>query len=388
MTKKQRVLATIRREHMDYLPSQITLADRTRDKELHAALQLPASQSMDDYLENHLIISLAKADYPLFFRNDLKLMKELEAEGYCKVDEAGKVVYDSWGMGVRIGEDGFFCCFSPLEKKQERKFAERWMPERIWEAVTCDTLEERVRKWTPPDPDHQGNFEWCARDIQTYGQEYFVFPSGYFGIYERAYGMVSIPGLFENVLLAPKMVRELLDKITHYKVEMAKRFVKMDFAPAGHVGDDLGTQVGPFVPPKVYRELLQPQYKKLFKVYKDAGWHMMMHSCGCITSFLPELIDIGLDYIEPVQPCMDLPLIKKKYGKYLTFQGGIDTQKLLPFGTPQEVRQGAAEVIRLLGKGGGHVIAPSQEVMKDVPLENIVALLETIVAERASAHGL
>ncbi len=388
MTKKERVLATIRREHMDYLPSQITLADRTRDKELHAALKLPASQSMDDYLENHLIISLAKADYPLFFRNDIKLMKELEAEGYCKVDEAGKVVYDSWGMGVRIGEDGFFCCFSPLEKKQERKFAERWMPERIWEAVTSDTLEQRVRKWTPPDPDHKGNFEWCARDIKTYGQEYFVFPSGYFGLYERAYGMVSIPALFESVLLAPKLVRELLDKITHYKVEMAKRFVKMDFAPGGHVGDDLGTQVGPFVPPKVYQELLQPQYKKLFKVYKDAGWYMMMHSCGCITSFLPQLIDIGLDYLEPVQPCMDLPLIKKKYGKDLTFQGGIDTQKLLPFGRPEEVRQGAAEVIRLLGKGGGHVIAPSQEVMKDVPLANIVALLETIVAERATAHGL
>ena len=169
---------------------------------------------MDEYLENHLIISLAKADYPLFFRNDIPMMKELEAEGYCKVDEAGKVVYDSWGMGVRIGEDGFFCCFQPLEKKLDRKFAEKWMPERIWEAVTADTLEERVRKWTPPDPDHQGNFEWCARDIKTYGEEYFVFPSGYFGIYERAYGMVGIPTLFESVLLAPKMVAELLEKIT------------------------------------------------------------------------------------------------------------------------------------------------------------------------------
>lgn len=296
------------------------------------------------------------------------MMKELEAEGFCKVDEAGKVVYDSWGMGVRIGEDGFFCCFHPLEKKLDRKFAERWLLERIWGAVTADTLEERVRKWTPPDPDHKGNFEWCARDIKNFGGEYFVFPSGYFGLYERAYGMVSIPTLFESVLLAPKLVEELLEKITHYKVEMARRFVKMDFAPAGHVGDDLGTQVGPFVPPAVYKDLLQPQYKKLFKVYKEAEWYMMMHSCGRITSFLP--------------------LIKKKYGKNLTFQGGIDTQKLLPFGTPQDVRKEAAEVIRLLGKGGGHVIAPSQEVMKDVPLENIVALLETIVAERATAHGL
>ena len=107
MTKKERVFGTVRRQHIDYLPSQITLADRTRDKELHAALKLPAAQTMDEYLENHIIISLVKQDYPLFYRNDTKLMKELEKEGYYKVDEPGKVVYDSWGMGVRVGEDGF-----------------------------------------------------------------------------------------------------------------------------------------------------------------------------------------------------------------------------------------------------------------------------------------
>ena len=120
MTKKERVLATIERKPMDYLPSQITLADRTRDKELVAALKLPKEVTLDEYLENHLIISLAKQDYPLFLRNDIPLMRELEKEGYCKVDEENKVVYDSWGMGVRIGEDGFFCCFHPLEKKLDR----------------------------------------------------------------------------------------------------------------------------------------------------------------------------------------------------------------------------------------------------------------------------
>ena len=161
----------------------------------------------------------------------------------------------------------------------------------------------------------------------------------------------------------------------------------MDFI-SGHVGDDLGTQTGPFVPPKIFEEQLMPQYKRLFKVYKDAGWYMMMHSCGCITQFLPQLIEMGLDYLEPVQPCMDLSLIKREFGKYLTFQGGIDTQQLLPFGSPDDVRREAAATIRLLGKGGGHVISPSQEVMKDVPLANIVALLETIIAERATASGL
>ena len=387
MTKKERVFATVRREHMDYLPSQITLADRTRDKELAASLKLPAGQTMDEYLENHIIISLCKQDYPLFYRNDTAMMKELEKESYCRVDEAGKVVYDSWGMGIRVGEDGFFCCFAPLENQLERTFAEKWMPPRIWDAVTAPTLAERIRKWTPPDPNQAGNYEWNARDIRDYGAEYWLMASGYFGLYERCYGMLSIPTMFETVVGEPKLAEELLEKITDYKIGVAKNFLKMKL-DTGHVGDDLGTQTGPFVPPKVFQELLLPQYKRLFKVYKDAGWLMSMHSCGCITKFLPELIEAGLNVLEPVQPCMDLPLIKKNYGKDLTFWGGIDTQQLLPFGKPEDVRREAGATIRLLGKGGGHIIAPSQEVMKDVPLANIVALLETIKAERATAHGL
>lgn len=387
MTKKERVFATIRRERIDYLPSQITLADRTRDKELHQNLKLPASQTLDEYLENHIIISLCKQDYPLFFRNDTAMMKELEKDGYCKVDEPGHVVYDSWGMGVRVGEDGFFCCFHPLENQLDRKFAEKWMPPRLWDAVTAPTLAERIHKWTPPDPDQPGNYDWNQRDIATYGAEYWLMASGYFGLYERCYGMLSIPTMFETVVTEPKLAEEILEKITNYKIGVAKNFVKMKL-DTGHVGDDLGTQTGPFVPPTVFKELLLPQYKRLFKVYKDAGWLMSMHSCGCITKFLPELIEAGLDVLEPVQPCMDLPFIKKEYGKHLTFWGGIDTQRLLPFGTPEQVRKEVGETIRLLGKGGGHIIAPSQEVMKDVPMANIVALLETIVAERAGAHGL
>jgi len=387
MTKKQRVYGTVKRQHIDYLPSQITLADRTRDKQLHAALKLPAAQTMDEYLENHIIISLAKQDYPLFFRNDTAMMRGLEKEGFCRVDEAGKVVYDDWGMGIRVGEDGFFCCFHPLENQLTKEFAEKWMPPRIWEAVTAPTLAERIHKWTPPDPDAAGNYEWNKRDIAQFGEEYFLMASGYFGLYERSYGMLSIPTMFETVVTEPALATELIEKITDYKIGVAKNFIRLKL-DTGHVGDDLGTQIGPFVPPKIFSEWLLPQYKRLFKVYKEAGWLMAMHSCGCVTKFLPELIEAGLDILEPVQPCMDLTFIKKEYGKHLTFWGGIDTQQLLPFGSPEDVRREVAKVIHLMGKGGGHIIAPSQEVMKDVPLPNIVALLETIVAERASAHGL
>jgi uroporphyrinogen decarboxylase len=239
----------------------------------------------------------------------------------------------------------------------------------------------------PPEPDQAGNYDWTARDIAKFGAEYFLMASGYMGVYERCYGLLSIPTMFELMVTELKLTAELLEKITDYKVGVAKNFVKMKL-DIGDMSDDLGTQTGPFVPPRIFTDLLLPQYKRLFKVYKDAGWLMAMHSCGCITKFLPELIEVGLDVLEPVQPCMDLSFIKKEYGKHLTFWGGIDTQQLLPFGPPDDVRRDVAKAIRLMGKGGGHIIAPSQEVMKDVPLANIVAMLGTILVERASAHGL
>jgi len=386
MTKRERVEKILKREPVDYLPSQITFADRTRDVAISKAIGLSEDRSLDDYLENHLVISLTKADYPLFFRNDIKLMKELEEEGFCRVDEEGGFVYDSWGVGIKIGEDGFFAGFNPIAEKRDIKFAEKWLPERLHKAVTTGTLEERVHLYTPPDPDQPGNFDWMKRDLETY-KEYFIFPSGYFGLYERAYGIMSIPETFTAMAGSPKIFEELLEKITDYKIEIAKRVTKFNFT-AGHLGDDLGTQVGPFFSPDMFRRLIKPQYKRLFSVYRNAGWDMMMHSCGCVTEFLADLVDIGLNVLEPVQPCMDIKHIKKEYGKDLVFWGGIDTQELLPYASPDEVRKMAAETIRTLAVGGGHIIGPAQEIMKDVPLENVIALVETIISERESAAKL
>lgn len=384
LTKRERVCRTIRRQEIDYLPSQITFADRTRAQAIHQAMGFPAGVTLDDCIGNHLVISMTKHDYPIFFRNDLGLMRQLEAEGCAQVDEEHGVVYDSWGMGVRIGSDGFFACFHPLQSQLSETFAQRWMPARIREAVVAPTLAERVRRWTPPDPDQPGIYDFMQRDIDRRGSECFVFPSGYFGIFERAYGLVSIPTLLESMLTAPSLVAELFEKITDYKLAVSRHLLAMDF-DALHCGDDLGTQTGPFFSPRLFRALLKPCYKRLWGTWKDAGKFVMMHSCGCVADFLGDLVEIGLDVLEPVQPCNDLEALKRQYGDRLTFWGGIDTQKLLPFGTPDEVRQGAARVIRTLGKGGGHIIGPSQDIMADVPLANVAALLQTIAEERVRA---
>jgi len=382
MTKEERVWRIITRQEVDYLPSQISFSDRTRDEEIHASLGLPADQTLDDYLENHINFGFTKQFKPLLFRNALDMMRDFEKQGFCTVDEENHMIYDIWGMGVWIGSDGFCAGFHPLQEKRSKEFVERWMPPRIHEACMADTLEERMALYTAPDPEQETNYDEMkeAIDANTEG-DFFMVPCGYFSMYERAYGLIGIPQFLEGMLGYPQALHGLLEKIVEHRVHFAKKAVELGYK-IGHLGDDLGTQEGAFFSLDSFREVLLPYYKRIFKVYTDNNMPVAMHSCGDITAFLPDLIDIGLKVLEPIQPCMDLAFLKKEYGRDLIFWGGIDCQKL-PFWTPEEVKENTSYVMHTLGKGGGAIIGPAQEVMNDVPIENIVAMLETIKKERS-----
>lgn len=385
LTKEERVLRVIEGKDVDYLPSQITFSDRTRDKELSEALGLSGAEELDGYLENHLCITLSLNDKSLFYRNDRTEMTRLQELGFGGADWEGKRVYDSWGMGIQVDSDGFFANFHPLQGKATERDASFMPPDVNRESLFCD-IEEAVEKYSVPDIDRACNFDEMARDLKEKSGEFLVIPSGYFGIYERAYGLMGFQEFMTNLALKPKVVHALLDKITDYRVEFAKKIVEMGFKVAHH-GDDLGTQDTTLFSRATFREFMLPRLKRYWDVFNDAQIPIMMHSCGCLTDFLPDLIDIGLRVLEPVQPCMDLRFLKKEYGKDLVFWGGIETQNYLPFGTPEQVKENARATIRILGEGGGHIIGPSQEVMNDVPLENVKALVETIVEERQRVLG-
>lgn len=386
MTKEERVLRVINGQDVDYLPSQITFSDRTRDKEISEALGLAGPHELDDYLENHICISLSYHDKPLFYRNDKKEMERLKTLGFCGPHWAAKRVYDAWGMGIEVGSDGFFACFYPLEKKATPDIAQ-FMPPDVNTEVLYQDIEEAVANYNVPDITRDRLFEEMIRDVEEKSGDFLVMPSGYFGMYERAWALMGFQEFMMNLILKPKTVHELMEKLTAYRIEYAKKVVEMGFKVAHH-GDDLGTQVGTFLSKDTFREFVLPYLKQAWQPYNDAGIPIIMHSCGALANFIPDLLEIGLKVLEPVQPCMDLAFLKREYGKDLVFWGGIATQKELPFGTPEEVKKMARETIRLLGKNGGHIIGPSQEVMNDVPIENVKALVETIVEERQTVLSL
>lgn len=381
LTKEERVLRVIARQDVDYLPSQITFSDRTRDKDIAAALGLRSPAELDGYLENHIHLTLCLNDKPLFYRNDRAEMNRLAKMGFCGPYWVKKVVYDAWGMGVQVDSDGFFACFHPLQNKATPDVAKHMPPDVNRKVLFEPDISKAVSAYNAPDIKRRGNFDDMRKDLKEYSGRFLVVPSGYFGVYERAMGLMGFEEFMLNMALEPKAVHRLLDKICEYKIEYARQVVKLGFKVAHH-GDDLGAQRGTIFSKQMFREFVLPRLRACWEPYNKAGIPICMHSCGDLTDFLPDLLEIGLKVLEPVQPVMDLKRLKKEFGKDLVFWGGIETQNLLPFGKPEQVRKMVRETIRTLGKGGGHIIAPSQEVMNDVPLENVKALVETIVEER------
>ena len=386
MTNEERVLRVINGQDVDYLPSQITFSDRTRDVEISEALGLSGPGELDGYLKNHIHIALSAHDKALFYRNDREAMEALIAGGFAGADWDAGVVYDAWGMGIKVGSDGFFACFHPLSRTGTGEVA-RHMPPDVNRDVLFEDVEEAVAHYRAPDITRAGLFDEMKKDLDEMSGDFLVMPSGYFGIYERGYGLMSFLKFMANMALKPRVVHDLLDKITDYRVAYAHKVVEMGFKVAHH-GDDLGTQTGVLFSKEMFDEFVLPRLARAWKPYTDAGVPVILHSCGCLTEFIPDLLTIGLRVLEPVQPCMDLEYLKREFGKDLVFWGGIETQNLLPFGTPEQVKAMARRTIRTLGAGGGHIIAPSQEVMNDVPIENVKALVETIVEERQTVLNL
>jgi hypothetical protein len=148
-------------------------------------------------------------------------------------------------------------------------------------------------------------------------------------------------------------------------------------------GTDFGAQNNCFISPKTFRSLYKPYYKQLNDwIHQHTTWKTFIHSCGSILPIIPDIIDAGFDILNPVQVSatnMDPEVLKTRFGDQVTFWGGgVDTQHVLPFGTPQEVRAQVRKHLQIFKKGGGYVFNPIHNVQANIPIENLLAMYETV----------
>jgi uroporphyrinogen decarboxylase len=206
----------------------------------------------------------------------------------------------------------------------------------------------------------------------------FKFGAIGFSMFERAWTLRGMENLLMDMVLNPEFVDKLLDAIVDFNLRIMD--IAMEYDIDGfHFGDDWGQQKGLIMGPDYWRKFIKPQMARMYERVKSKGKIVSQHSCGDIYDIFPDLIEIGLDVYQTFQPeIYDLPKVKREYGKHLTFNGGISTQRLLTYATPAEVKRVVRETIKLMGKGGGYIAAPTHDLPGDIPPENVAALIEVI----------
>ncbi|MDD5687586.1 MAG: uroporphyrinogen decarboxylase family protein [Elusimicrobia bacterium] len=240
--------------------------------------------------------------------------------------------------------------------------------------------EPNLSSYEFPNPASEYRFEnmgdWCLKNKNNYT----VVPIG--DLWERATFMRGMENILMDIVLNQEFVEELLRGITDYILQTMKILFNRFQFDGIFISDDYGTQKALVMSPDYWRRFIKPLLKEIYTFAKSNGRIVFHHSCGNIYPIIGDMIDIGLDILHPIQPeAMDIFKLKKEFGKCLTFCGGLKTQQLLPYGTPEDIRNEVKILKREMGRGGGYILEPGITLQSDVPLENLITLIDATIGK-------
>jgi len=238
--------------------------------------------------------------------------------------------------------------------------------------------------WPNPEKlDVAGGKKEEARQLREM-TDYAITGDGFYSMFPFN-GYAYLSGMEKWLLdmkLRPDFYFALADKMLEVALAMNDKFFGTvgDYIDIAVIYDDLGTQQGLFMSHPDYVKFIKPYTKQLIQgIKKHTNAKIQLHACGSVYQAIPDLIEIGVDILNPVQPLarnMEPWRLKKEFGKDLCFCGGIDIQQLLPHGTPEQIKEGVRNTIRQYGPGGGYILGPSHNIEPDTPPENIVAMYD------------
>jgi len=233
-----------------------------------------------------------------------------------------------------------------------------------------------------PDPHAPGLTRGLREHARRLAGEtdYAIVGDASASLFERAWYLRGFENFMMDLVTDERFAVALLERLLELRFAQLGDFLDAvgEFIHVMRLGDDIGQQGGPLISPPLYRRLVKPRHREMIRFVKartDA--RIFYHSCGSVVEFVPDLIEIGVDILNPIQVSakgMDPTRLKADYGDRLCFWGGVDTQHVLPLGTPEEVSREARLRIRQLGAGGGYVLNAVHNIQADVPPENVIAL--------------
>jgi len=369
-------LAALNFEEADRVPIVLGVSNATgiKMKPYREIKQMIGVQAPDEYLYQWPELGTAKIDAATMRRlhSDVRGVRDLEPAHILKAN-AGRPAHsdyiDSWGSGaMEIAPGEWFPGVHPLLN-----------------ATTAEEVENYDGWPDMTDPSRVAHVADVARKLATQNEYAILATPWLLFPFERAYAMQGLEHFLLNMALHPEFAVALLKKnAEHCKVLMGAFLDQL----GGNVdiikiGDDLGTQVSLMISPKMYRQMLKPIHADFIRFIKErTKAKVLFHTDGDVEPLIEDFIEIGVDILNPIQTSAgkmsDLVSLKSKYGGRIVFCGAIDTHRVLPFGTPDEVRAEVKRVIQALGHGGGFMLGPVHTIMGDVPAENVLAMVDAV----------
>jgi uroporphyrinogen decarboxylase len=243
---------------------------------------------------------------------------------------------------------------------------------------------ERPDVFAFPNPDRPERYAHLAAQVRRFTDRYMVqIETG--NIFRDAWELRGFEQFLVDTHLNRPFTTRLLDRITQHKIADVARMIDAG-ADIIQMAGDIATEQGMMISPVWWRAEIKPRLAQVIAATRRPDVYYYFHSDGAMQTVMPDLIEIGFDIVNPLQPeCMDVVALKRRYGAHITFSSTLSSQRTLPFGSVEDVRAEVRARIRDLGQDGGLIITPSNVVQHDVPLENLLAVYDETLT--AATHG-
>jgi uroporphyrinogen decarboxylase len=367
MTHKERALAALNHQETDRVPIDFGSTIAT-------TIIMPAYENLKKYLgfqhETQLMVKRGHTVIPddrVLDRFDVDFcgirLGNFRGGNYRELDST--TVIDAWGTTWKKAEGGHFINVNGPFQNAEPK---------------VELLERHI--W--PNPDEPGLYEDLGERAAHFRKmtDRAIILDLPVGILHQCEFLRGFGEFLMDLLINQEFVLRMIDRAADIWIRIAQNALNAVGKNVDIVswGDDLASQESPLFSPKIYRDMVKPRHRRMIQAIKSgADVKVQYHSCGSVYGLINDLIDIGVDALNPLQVSarnMDPARLKEEFGDRLAFWGGMDTHRILPFGSPDGVRKEVRRMIDLMGKGGGYILATVHNLQAEVPPENIVAMFE------------
>lgn len=359
MNSKRRVLAALTRKGLpDRVPLQFDLC-RSLLEECGAKYGIPVQYNRSVYED--VTYRISANDLRTAMGSDCVVVGAGLPAGYEHPVTADGCIVNEFGMVMKPGSLYYDVVGMPF---------------------SGSTTVDDIRRFPFPNPVAEGRFTDAIRDIARFRDDYFIVGDLELTMFEMAWHMTGMEKFMVDMSSGEAYIGVLLDKVLEYSIGAGKKLVELG-VDGIWTGDDFGAQNGMLISPRMWRKIFKPRMAELWQELKRADPNVMImyHCDGAIAPILGDLIEIGLEVFNPVQPNVpghDPEALKSQFGDRLSFWGAIDQQQLLPFGTPEQIEAEVKAKIEALGRGGGYMCSPAHIVQADTSLTNVEAFITAV----------